>query len=99
MPEGAAVTVRYPATAEAKPPVQKKRIAVPLVRTNEPGSVPLTGKQIGEILDEEGRELLEITHLNADDQLRRCARGKIPQLGPIGNGSVHKLTEVVRWNA
>jgi hypothetical protein len=53
LPEGAPVTVCYPATAEAKPPVQKKRIQVPLVRTNEPGSVHLTGKRIGEILDDE----------------------------------------------
>jgi hypothetical protein len=53
LPEGAAVTVRYPAKAEANPPVQKRRIQVPLVRTNEPGSVHLTGKRIGEILDEE----------------------------------------------
>ena len=53
LPEGATVTVRYPATTESNPPVQKKRIRVPLVRTNEPGSVQLTGKRIGEILDEE----------------------------------------------
>jgi hypothetical protein len=53
LPEGAAVTVRFPATVESQSPVQKKRIQVPLVRTNEPGSVHLTGKRIGEILDDE----------------------------------------------
>ena len=53
LPEGAAVTVRYPATAESQSAVQKKRIQVPLVRTNEPGTVHLTGKRIGEILDDE----------------------------------------------
>jgi hypothetical protein len=53
LPEGAAVTVCYPAPAEAKPPSAKRRIEVPLVRTGRPGSVDLTGKRIAEILDEE----------------------------------------------
>ena len=53
LPEGTAVTVCYPATTESSPPVQKKRIQVPLVRTHEPASVHLTGKRIGELLNEE----------------------------------------------
>ena len=53
LPEGAAVTVTYPALPKATPAVQKRRIEVPLVRTGEPGSVALTGPQIAEILDRE----------------------------------------------
>ena len=53
LPEGAAVIVTYPAPPQGKPPTQKRRIEVPLVRTGQPGSVPLTGARIAEILDEE----------------------------------------------
>ena len=53
LPEGAAVTVYYPAPTGLKPAVGKKRIQVPLVRTGQPGSVHLTGERIAEILDEE----------------------------------------------
>jgi len=53
LPEGAAVTVTYPAPAGITPSVPKKRIQVPLVRTGQPGSVNLTGERIAEILDEE----------------------------------------------
>src|SRR5438876_8554691 len=53
LPEGAAVTVTYPASPTAEPAVDKRRIEVPLVRTGQPGSVPLTGARIAEIMDEE----------------------------------------------
>ena len=53
LPEGAAVTVTYPALSSAVPATQKNRVQVPLVRTGEPGSVQLTGAQIADILDEE----------------------------------------------
>jgi hypothetical protein len=53
LPEGVAVTVHFPAPTAPGPAVEKKRISVPLVRTGEPGSVPLTGERIAEILDEE----------------------------------------------
>jgi hypothetical protein len=52
LPEGAAVTVTYPA-APALPSSSKKRIQVPLVRTAEPGTIHLTNERIGEIFDEE----------------------------------------------
>ena len=52
LPEGAAVTVTFPAPPKAKP-AEKRRIQVPLVRTGEPGSVSLSGARIAEILDEE----------------------------------------------
>lgn len=53
LPEGAAVTITYPALPKAGPAGQKQRIQVPLVRTDQPGSVQLTGARIAEILDEE----------------------------------------------
>lgn len=53
LPEGAAVTVTYPALSSAKAVTEKRRIQVPLVRTGEPGTVPLTGARIAEILDQE----------------------------------------------
>ena len=53
LPEGAAVTVTYPAPPEHKPGAPKRRIQLPLVRTGQPGSVQLTGERIAEILDEE----------------------------------------------
>jgi hypothetical protein len=53
LPEGAAVTVYYPASRGSKPAAVKRRIQVPLVRTGQPGTVQLTGERIAEILDEE----------------------------------------------
>jgi hypothetical protein len=54
LPEGAAVTVHYPAPSPAASTVGiKRRIQVPLVRTGQPGSVNLTNERIGEILDQE----------------------------------------------
>lgn len=47
------MTITYPALATAKPAVNKRRIQVPLVRTGEPGSVPLTGARIAQTLNEE----------------------------------------------
>jgi hypothetical protein len=53
LPEGAAVTITYPAVAPPKPTGEKRRIQVPLVKTGEPGSVQLTNARIAEILDQE----------------------------------------------
>jgi hypothetical protein len=53
LPEGAAVSVTYPALLKAKSAAAKRRIQVPLVRSGEPGSVHLTGARIAEILDAE----------------------------------------------
>lgn len=52
LPEGAVVTVTYPAVkpASAGP---MTRIQVPLVRCKHPLPAPLTNERIGEILDEE----------------------------------------------
>ena len=53
LPEGAAVTVTYPAQPQASPVTKKQRIQVPLVRTGQPGTVQLTGARIAEIMDDE----------------------------------------------
>jgi hypothetical protein len=53
LPEGAAVSIWYPATAGSTPVHEKRRIHVPLVRSERRGSVQLTGERIAEILDEE----------------------------------------------
>jgi hypothetical protein len=53
LPEGAAVTISYPATSEPKPVRAKRRIEVPLVRTGRPGTVHLTGERIATLLDED----------------------------------------------
>jgi hypothetical protein len=53
LPEGAAVTVNYPLLVPTEGAVSKQRIQVPLVRTDQPGSVPLDGARIAEILDDE----------------------------------------------
>jgi hypothetical protein len=53
LPEGAAVTITYPALPEAKPKGEKRRIQIPLVLTGQPGTVQLTNARIAEILDQE----------------------------------------------
>lgn len=51
LPEGAVVAVSFP--VPVTPAGSEKRIRLPLVRTDEPGSVNLTGHQIAEILDQD----------------------------------------------
>ncbi len=53
LPEGADVAVRYPASHSAKPVVAKRRIELPLIHCDQPGTVHLTGERIAEILDAE----------------------------------------------
>jgi hypothetical protein len=52
LPEGATVTITYPAVTPGQL-VPKKRVQVPLVRCKHPLPAPLTNERIGEILDEE----------------------------------------------
>ena len=53
LPEGAAVSIWYPAPVASTPVLEQKRIQIPLVRSERPGTVQLTGERIAEILDEE----------------------------------------------
>lgn len=52
LPEGAAVTVHFPARTTSGTP-SKGRVQIPLVASDKPGSVMLTGERIAEILDED----------------------------------------------
>jgi hypothetical protein len=52
LPEGAVVSVSY-GELPAKQPHGRARVQVPLVKTGRPGSVPLSGERIAQILDEE----------------------------------------------
>ncbi len=49
LPEGAAVTVTYPAPFGMTPGVSRTRIEVPLVQTGQPGTVNLTGERIADL--------------------------------------------------
>jgi hypothetical protein len=53
LPEGAAVTVVFPAAANGKPSRERRPVQLPLVPSSRPGSVPLTNEQISENVDEE----------------------------------------------
>jgi hypothetical protein len=53
LPEGAAVSVVFPVPGRARPVIEKRRIELPLVRCEQPGSIHLTSERIGEILDAE----------------------------------------------
>jgi hypothetical protein len=53
LPEGAAVTIAYPAVPPSTQTPEEQRIQVPLVRTGEPGTMHLTNDRIAEILDQE----------------------------------------------
>jgi hypothetical protein len=56
LPEGAAVTVSYPALPAASPAPERKRVPFPLVRSTQPGSVHLTNERLAEILDDQPNE-------------------------------------------
>ena len=54
LPDGATVSVVYPAkSGEPQPTPAKQRIQLPLIHSDEPGSLNLTNEKIGEILDAE----------------------------------------------
>ncbi len=57
LPEGAAVTVIYPAPVATTPAAEKQRVEFPLVRSGRPGTWNLTNEQIGQIMDEEDAAL------------------------------------------
>ena len=52
LPEGATVTVTFPALPETAPAGKKRHVQFPLVQTGEPGTLDLTNERIAEILDE-----------------------------------------------
>jgi hypothetical protein len=53
LPEGAAVTVCCALTSTLQPVRKKRRVVLPLVKSKRPGSLPLTGERIAQLLEEE----------------------------------------------
>ncbi len=53
LPEGAVVTISYGEPPGKLATAGRPRIEVPLVHTDQPGSLNLTGERIAEILDKE----------------------------------------------
>jgi hypothetical protein len=52
LPEGAIVTVIFPSTNAAAPP-PKRQATFPLVPSDKPGSLQLSGDQVAEFLNDE----------------------------------------------
>ena len=53
LPEGALVTVSFPASGSSTPPQRRERVHLPLVLSKRPGSVDLTAEKIAEILNDD----------------------------------------------
>ncbi len=59
LPEGAVVTVSYPAPSRAGPPgptrsgEARRRVRLPFVPSDRPGSRPLTADRVAELLEDE----------------------------------------------
>jgi hypothetical protein len=53
LPEGTLVTVSYPAAPPAEPPESRRRVQLPLVRSDRPGSRQLTAERVAEPLEDE----------------------------------------------
>jgi len=53
LPEGIAVTVSCDVPPISTPPIERKRVEFPLVRSKHPGSLHLTAERIADILEEE----------------------------------------------
>lgn len=52
LPEGMTVTVYYSSAQPAAPAGQKRRVELPLVRSEHPGSLTLTAERVAELLEE-----------------------------------------------
>ena len=53
LPEGAMVTVSYPASLPVGPPDSRRRVLLPLVRSDRPGSRRLTAEHVAELLEDD----------------------------------------------
>ncbi len=53
LPEGAEVSISYPAEPEVPLVTEPKRVDFPLVQSEQPGTVALTAERVAEFLDEE----------------------------------------------
>jgi hypothetical protein len=53
LPEGTVVMVLYPAPLPAELPGSRERVRLPLVRSDRPGSLPLTAERVAELLEDD----------------------------------------------
>jgi hypothetical protein len=53
LPEGTMVTVSYPVSPPTEPPDTQRRVLLPLVRSDRPGSRRLTAERLAELLEED----------------------------------------------
>ncbi len=53
LPEGAMVTVVYPISPPAAPPESRRRVLLPFVRSDHPGTLRLTAERVAELLEED----------------------------------------------
>lgn len=53
LPEGTEVTISCDKVRVWRKPGEKKRVEFPLIHSNHPGTLHLTGERIAEILDQE----------------------------------------------
>jgi len=53
LPEGTMVTVSYPAAPPAESPETHRRVQLPLVRSDRPGSRRLTAERVAELLEDD----------------------------------------------
>ncbi len=53
LPEGATVTVSYPVALPVGQPNSRRRVLLPLVRSDRPGSRRLTAERVAEILEDD----------------------------------------------
>ncbi len=53
LPEGMQVTITCPTAPSSEPAPQKRRVNLPLVSSNCPGTLRLTAERIAELLDDE----------------------------------------------
>jgi hypothetical protein len=51
LPEGIVVTVSYPVSPPTEPPDPGRRVSLPLVRSDRPGSRRLTAERLAELLE------------------------------------------------
>ena len=56
LPDGTLVTVVYPVSPEAKPGGSARRVRLPMVRSDRPGSRQLDAERVADLLDAEDVE-------------------------------------------
>jgi hypothetical protein len=53
LPEGTMATVSYPVAPSTQPPEVRRRVQLPLVRSDHPGSLRLTAERVAELLEDD----------------------------------------------